>query len=531
MTVRGFRLAFDWSRSGTFAGTLEDASAYVSADTDIVVNVGRDTSQAASQIPAGTLDFKLEDWALNFAPDKSTSPIVGKVLPGTPAVFDVTVAGATTTLHSGDLDDFTYDPTGRNLSGTVMDAWGVPGAEQLSTPVYTGMRTGELIALVLDAIGWPAAARDLDSGATVVPYWWAEGKDAAGAIQELVDSEGPPAIAYVEAGIFVFRDRHHRLLRSRSQSSQATYTHVFPEGTGPGSDFKVLTGSFTYNHGLKSIVNSATFEVDVRAPRSLESVWSTDSTIIVPAGGSVVIEAQASDPFINAQVPVRTTTFAEDGTPDGDYVVTGSTGSVTVTLSRTSGQAVLITLTAPGTESTIERLSLRAVPIPVARTVKVGAEDAGSVASIGRKAWDRPLPWCNQYDAYAIAQRIVATYATARPVLTFSIDGAISAAYLAEFAARRISDRITVRNDVVGINGPYVIERIQRTVQQLGIRTQLTVTCEPPEPVQAVNAFTFDVAGKGFNDGAFAVDGIDDAASVFRFDTAGQGFDQGKFAS
>lgn len=529
MSVRGYRLAFDWSRSGTYAGPLEDVSGFVDPG-EITTNVGRDTSQAASELPAGTLSFRIVDPDLEFAPDQTGSPIAGRVVPGVPARLDLTVSAATTTLFDGALDDFTYNPTDRSLSGVLMDAWGTPGSEVLSTPVLSGQRTGQLIDYILDQIAW-TGGRDLDSGATVVPWWWAEGKGAADAIQELVDSEGPPAIAYVENGIFVFRDRHHRLLRSASQTAQATYTHIYPEGTGPAGDFKALTGTFRYNHGLKNIVNSATFEVDVRTPESLDRVWSSDSAIVIPAGTSTVISAQATEPFINAQVPVETTMVDDNSVPNGDYTLGAGSGAVTVALGRTSGQSVLITLTAGGTDVIVTTLSLRAVPLSVARTVKVSAEDPGSVATTGRRTWSRPLQWCNEYDAYAIAQRIVATYATARPVLTFTVDGAISAAYLEQFAERRISDRIAVRNDVIGVDGDFMIERLRRTVYALGQRSELEITCEPPEPVQATNAFTFNVAGKGFNDGKFAVDGIDDAGSLFRFDMAGQGFNDGRFGS
>jgi hypothetical protein len=127
--------------------------------------------------------------------------------------------------------------------------------------------------------------------------------------------------------------------------------------------------------------------------------------------------------------------------------------------------------------------------------------------------------------------RIVSTYATARPVMTFTIDGAISTAYLQEFAARKVSDRITVREDIVGVNADFIVERVQRDITSLGVSSRLTVTCESPQPVQAANAFTFDVAGKGFDQGQFVATGVDNPATMFRFDVAGHGFDQGVFAS
>jgi hypothetical protein len=516
MTVRGYRLGLDWSRAGTFANPYEDAS--VSADADITIAVGRDTSRAAADLPTGTLDFKIDDSARVYAPDRTASPLYGKVVPGVPGRLDLTVSGSTTNLFDGSLDKFTYNPGDWSLSGKLIDAWGLVANQTISTQVYQGYRTGDLINAILDEVGWPAGKRSIDPGATAVQYWWAEGKTAADAIQELADSEGPPAIAYVSQGVCVFEDRHHRMFNSRSTASQATYTHIYPEGTGPGGDFKMLRDSISYDHGRSNIVNSATFQIDVRAPGAVAAVWSTDSPFVVPAGTTTTIFAQSNDPFISAFTPDET-----------DYTLLG--GSITVTLDRDSGQSLTISVTAGGTDATVATLQVRAYPLTVARTVKVTAEDAGSVLSKGRKTWDQPLPWAGPYDAQAIANRIVSTYATARPVITFTIDGAINTTYLQEFAARTISDRITVREDIIGVSGDFIVERVQREITSLGISSRLTITCEPPQPTQAANALTFDVAGKGFNDGAFVADGIDNAATAFVFDVAGRGFNDGVFAS
>lgn len=529
MSVRGYRLAFDWSRGGTYTGPSEDVSGNLT-DDDLTIEIGRDTSQAAASLSATTMAFTLADPLKVFAPESSTSPIAGKVDVGVPATYDVTIAGATTTLYTGVLDDYDYDPDLLQLTGVITDAWGKPGAESLSTAVYQGKRTGELIGIILDEIGW-TGPRDIDAGATVVPYWWAEDKDAATAVQELVDAEGPPAIALVQAGTFVFHDRHHRITNTASLNSQGTYTHIFPEGTGPGGDFKILRGSMTYNHGRRNVVNSATFQIDIRQPTDLAYVWSTTTPISIPANTSVTLFVQADNPFINAQTPTSTPVFVlDDGTLAADYVMAG--GSITPSIDRTSGQSLVLTLTAGGTDALVQSLAIRAVPVTVARTVKVSVEDAGSVLSKGRLAWSRSLPWAGPYDAQAIAQRIVSVYAVRRPVLTFTVEGTLSTAYLQQFAARNVSDRITVRHDIVGLNRDFIVEKVIRTVKALGkIGTQLTLVCEATDPVGAVNPFTFDVAGKGFNDGQFQVDGIDNPSTVFRFDAAGQGFNQGRFAS
>lgn len=539
MSVRGWFFGFDWSRSGGYGGPLEDVSGYVT-DDDLTITVGRDTSQASSDIPAGTLGFTIVEKDLpggyDFAPTSTTSAIAGLVQPGVPATLNVTVASATTTLMTGTLDKLHYSPYPvATLSGTVMDAWGKPGGEKLSTAVYTGMRTGDLIGVVLDAIDW-TGGRDIDPGATVVPFWWEEGTDAATAVQKLIDSEGPPAIGYVYAGTFVFRDRHHRILDANSLTSQGTFTHRFPEGTGAAGDFKMARDSFSYDDGLSSIVNTATFTVDVRTVADPVAVWQTDSPISVAAGATVTYTVNASDPFVNAQTPVPVSGFDDSGNPiAGDYVLAyGSIGSISI--SRTSGQSLILTIVGGGTDALFTRMQVQANPVTVANSQTVSVVDAGSVASKGTLTWPGALPWVNVYDAYAIAQRIVSVYGVARPVMTFDIDGLLTNAagvsYMTQFVARQVSDRIAVRHDLIGFNGDCHIEKVERVVRSLGKNSSLLrLTVEPVYLTGAVNPFTFNVAGKGFNDGQFDADGISNPATVFRFDVAGHGFNQGLFAS
>ena len=539
MTVRGFGLRFDWSQSHGYGGPLEDVTSYLT-DDDLTVTTGRDTSQAASSLPAGTLGFqiteKTQPGAFQFAPEQNSGTLAGLIVPGVSATFDTTLAGATTTLFTGVLDDYTYEPDARTLTGTVRDAWGLPSAEKLSTMVYQGLRTGDLIHVVLNAIGWPLDKRSIDYGATVVPFWWEEGTDAATAIQKLVDSEGPPAIAYVEAGVFFFRDRHHRITLAASTTSQALFSSVYPPGSGPSTDFKILAGSFSYKHGRANLINTATFSVDRRTIGDLAPVWSAQSGVGVPAGQTVQITITATDPFVNAQTPIPATTFDDQGNPlTGDYVLAyGSVGSIS--LSRTAGQSLILTIVGGGVDAFFSFLQIRANPIPVGSTVQVTASDSGSVASKGTLTWPNQLPWAGEYDALAIARTVVSTYAVARPVLVFDIDATMTngsgVAYMTQFVSRAISDRITVRHDLVGLSEDFFIEKIELIVRGLGKRgTVLRITAEAVPPTGAANPFRFGVAGAGFDQGQFDADGITNASNAFRFDVAGHGFDQGVWVS
>lgn len=524
-------MAIDWSRNGIFTGPNENVTRQLTGT--ITISYGRNEPRATSEAGAGKMSFQLINILRTFSPENTASPIYGKVLPGTRAQYQVTdpATASIRTLFDGPLDDIDVDTTSaaKPFIATATDGWGSPGAEQLSTSVYSGQRTGYLINVILDAIGW-TGGRDVDPGVTVVDWWWEEGNDAATAINNLVNSEGPPAIAYVEAGTFVFRDRHHRLLRAASLTSQGTHTQIIPAGSGPGGDFKILKDSFVYNHGMKNIFNSVTLTVGQRQPTDVSVVWNTDEQINLAATETRVYIAQASDPFIGAIVPVPMAAGSAPDTVVGDYTLV--TGSVTITLSRTSGQTCFVTVTAGGGGAVVQGLALRAVPLPVARTVQIQQEDPGSVATFGRKKWDGAAPWANQYDADAIAQRIVSVYSSPRPTVTFTIAN-VNAAHLAEILNTRISDRITIRNDQLGLNSDFFVENLSHEIIKNGVIHKLTIGAQAVDPAQPTNVFTFNTSGKGFNDGLFGVAGLNNPTQMFILDTSTstQKFDQGLFSS
>jgi hypothetical protein len=280
----------------------------------------------------------------------------------------------------------------------------------------------------------------------------------------------------------------------------------------------ILRNSFSYDHGLRHIVNSVTFFVDERIPGDVEEIWSTETPFTLAAGQVLPVEVEVSQPFFNAVTP-------EVGI-DWDADV-----AITVTLSRTSGQSTTLIVTATGGAAVVSRLALRAVPVPVVRTVKVSEEDISSIGTHTRQTWPKDrLPWANVYDARAVAERIVAVYATNRPTVTLAIAN-LDDDYMTQILARRISDRITIINDSMGLNADFIVERITHTIRKLGGIHRLELGCQVADPVQPSNIFTFDVAGKGFNDGAFGIDGIDDPDTMFMFDVAGRGFNDGVFAS
>jgi hypothetical protein len=108
---------------------------------------------------------------------------------------------------------------------------------------------------------------------------------------------------------------------------------------------------------------------------------------------------------------------------------------------------------------------------------------------------------------------------------------AVNDTYLANLLARKIGDRVRLKNDDWGVDREFIIERLTHRITAHGAIHTVTFGCQSVDPGQPTNVFTFDTAGRGFNDGAFGVVGVDNYSTMFLFDTAGQGFNQGLFAS
>lgn len=498
--------------------------------SDISLTYGRDQERQLAPAAVGTGSFTLINADRTYSPENSDSPLFGDVDPARVMRAQVVWNGQTYPLFRGRIDDYNVkvDFSDRTVDLTFLDGLNDLSGTELSTAVYASQRTGSLINTVLDEAGW-TGGRDIDVGATLVRYWWADGTDALTAIQDLVKSEGPPAVAYVDpSGTFVFRDRHHRLLRQNSRTEQAWF-HAGALGdctaSGMPQGALSLARPFSYAHGWKDIVNSVSFSVSDRAPAAAVSqVWQDTSTYTLSLGQSLDLMVSSSDPFVNAVTPVLGT----------DVLFTGA-GTVGVLLSRTSGASAKLTLQAIGGSVTITSVQVRAQLLSVQQTYQVAMTDAGSISRHGERAYPNDAPWAGVQDAQAIANRVLLHYASRRPTVQIRIVSS-DPAHFAQVLSRTVSDRVRITNGEMGLDDDFFVERVTHTVQRLGKTGRppvhaVVLGCEKDVDT-AANPFTFDVRGAGFDQGVFDPLTADDAAQVFVFDDPVQGqFDLGEFGT
>lgn len=260
----------------------------------IELSYGRDTARSLSDIQPGEMSMVIDNESRDYSPDNPNSPLLGMVAPGRQMFIRATFNGRSHTLFNGYLDNYVLVPTKgeRSVEMGALDVLQKLNEANISTELYESVQTGRAMNLLLDAIGWPTEKRDIDHGATTIPWWWEEGTDAFGAMNKIVQSEGPPAIAFVDsAGNFVFRGRHHRIQRSQSRVAQS----LFMSGTNDRISF-VGTGSLYSNatSGTEFILNAP---IGVQAEDLLVAtvVTDQDSGINIPDGWTLVRTLSVND--------------------------------------------------------------------------------------------------------------------------------------------------------------------------------------------------------------------------------------------
>jgi hypothetical protein len=465
-------------------------------------------------VTGGEAGFSLNNLSRDYSPDNASSPLAGNVLPGRAVYIKATLSAVDYTLFRGALDDFQLQPAvdEQFITASCLDGLARFRGAEISTPLYRGIRTGEAIGRILDEIGW-TAGRDIDAGATYMPYWWLSDSDAFDAVMALVASEGQPSLATIGAdGSFIFRDRHHRLLRSASTAVQSTWRS---SGTEP-----VISAPTSYDHGWKEIINSVTFEVPIRQlSSSLQVAWSAPGRLTLASGETLVLNATGGTAVMDAQLPVA----------DVDYLA--QAGSVSFALPQTSGQALTLLVTAVGGAAVIDNLQVRARTVDTVTTVRVTIEDAASISAYGLRSGksEQTPEWASIYDALAVGEILVGRRSQRLSTVTASMVGAGHSTRLTQILTRNLSDRVHLTEAQTGLDADMFVEKIAHTISQGGLEHRTSFGMEKV-PTEVATPLTFGVAGRGFNDGKFQAMGVISGTALFRFDTASQGFDQGRFA-
>ena len=463
MATATYTVLVDWTGDGDLVDANEDVSGYVRASPGIHIVRGRDQIRALAPPMAGTAECELDNQSKLFSPENASGALYGYLLPGRKVQVKAVYSATTYYLFTGILDDLPQHPARaeRSVSLPSLGTLSRLAGKRISTALYASIRTDVALGYLLDAAGWPAADRVLDTGKTTLDWWWLQDEDAFDAAKTLLATEGPGAAIYEDGqGRIVFESRHYRLTTARSTASQATISDT---GAEP------LFSGFAYNPGLKDIINVCEITTKTRAAQVASVVWTLGQTITLAANEVRKYTVSASDPFTGAIAPVNVT----------DYTLNSGT-LASATLDRTSGESCTITLTAGASGAEVADLQLRAQSVTTQATVIVAntISAATSISNFGRQIYtDSVRAEIPLTVAQDLVNAVVGRYQDPRPTVTLAINNGADAR-MTQILSREISDRVTVVEAQTGANHAYWIERVEHSVDEAGLQHIATMGCE-----------------------------------------------------
>ncbi len=292
------------------------------------------------------------------------------------------------------------------------------------------------------------APRHFDTGKTTLSWWWLDAEDALTALETLKNSEGPGAALYEDAtGALVFKNRHARATEARSTSAQTTFDSV--NDTEP-----VLAHPFSFDRGLKDVVNICEVETVRREEGSLVEVWSLGENLTLAPGEIKRITGRSSDPFMDAAIP---------SVVGGDYTAVSGTIDQ-IWLARDSGTQVKINLTSTD-GATISGLRLRGKPVTVVNTSVASntLDTQTSIDDYGPRTYRIPTRKEIGFNvAVDFCNAVVGYYKAGRPVATITLDTNVADERMEAALEREVGDRVQIVVD--DIDEEMYVEHIRHEV-------------------------------------------------------------------
>lgn len=458
-TPATYGVAVNWNDDSDFTDTGEDVSARVIQNPPITIERGRDQIRALAPPAAGKMDARLDNRSKDYSSEYTSSPLYANLNPGHLVRVTAVTNSTTYNLSTAILDDLPQYPglgdktVGLPCLGTLSR---LRAADTVTTQLYTNITTDIALGYILDAVGWPAGERSLQTGITTLLYWWLDNADPFSAIVTLLNTEGPGATIYEDGrGYFVFENRHARVLTARSNTVQATFRD---SGTAP-----YYLEPFTLEANHKGVINRCSIPVNVRAAAASQVIWQLGQNLLLGGGTVVKLVVKhtvagavgvAGQIFQSAIAPVLTTDYT---------LISGTLASVAI--DRTAGLSLTLTITAGAGGATLTGLQLRATPVPaqsveVRETIDTGA----SVAKYKIRTYnDDVWPEIDLAMAQDFANAVVGAYMAPRATATVTIRGD-DPTHLEQCLTREIGDRIAVVNAQTGLSADCTIERIGHTI-------------------------------------------------------------------
>lgn len=487
--------------SGTyFVGWMEARSSLDDVSKDLLLSrtvplivSGRDSARDLAGVRSSEVTVGLKNNSHRYTPTNSGSDLYGLIENNRQIFITAEHKGTIYRLYTGYTDNYIINASIDDMSVTV------PCVDELTrlnedtevhTELFPSLRTGDAVRAVLRRANlfplppeWNSGGQELfipgiDSGATVL-RWWTYAGSALKGIDEIIASEGPPAIYGVcPEGHIVFRDRLHR----QRAEYNADPVAVFSMRKEPGKF--ALDSPSSINYGFEDVVNvvNATYSLNT-VDGKYSRVWRRNGDVSIGQDNhsSYRYTGTVSAGFYDAQDPIQGVfTYTENVGPDEtniingiepedyDYVLTG--GDVAVNVRTRSGSRVVIDvddISPTGEYSTVRDMSL------IARQVNQEAtpatyEDTRSIAEVGgERREDVDFSSATRADVESVSKYILGKRSGKRPMATAVLHNRDSE-YMAMLLQLQVGDVVKIEVDHWFMSTNFTVEAMEHELNESG---------------------------------------------------------------
>lgn len=359
---------------------------------------------------------------------------------------------------------------------TALDGLDDLAEVEVNTVMRTDTEAGELFEDILDAAGWSATKRDVDTGIDTLQLGWFHKTKALKGVRTLEKVDN--GFAFVSpVGYATFQNRHYR---------------VTGDGLVSQHDFEDTAVELIYEYSKRLVYN----EIIVRGRRYFvggvslfsgydmgtlddELVWSAHTgdagAPYVAQNTTLTLQAEFNSPLESYDALVKGTHWNANTSADK----TGTDVSANVSLSQTQfGQSIKLVFTnAGGAGAFLVVPDSPPTGAPAARTVLVYGilysqeimaiteENSDSQDDFGKRTMDVDVPFkSNPNDILAHTQYLLARHKDAVP-RAVSIRHSARTAWpddtlRIQCLVRQISDRITIKSTRLGFDRDFYINKV-----------------------------------------------------------------------
>ena len=448
-----YEICADWDNNGDFVDAFDNITADVKS-----VSYSRGKSNELGTAEVGSCIITLNNATGKYTPSNSLGDLYGKLLPKRPIRVRATYDGNTYNLFYGYIEEIIPHPhlSEQDCVITAVDGVDFLSRHDLSTALYKDAVSGTIHGYILNDAGWPVAMRTLDTGQLTVPYWYGGDVKARCAQEELDDSE--QGFSYIGGnGYFNFEDRYHRSTATH-QTSQATFNNTMV--------------NITYSLNPRNVYNIIKVTVTPWAIQSLTTLWTLEETPAISPGETLTWWGEASvsgdSVFVDAwTTPVITTDYTANSAVGGG----GDDESANISIVTTKfAKTIKLAITNNALHIVyITKLQARGTYYDAQTKVTRKKEDATSQTAYQKRTLEIDGKYMTSADlAQSYCDYAIGKFKDPRAELSMTINNQ-DLATLTQILSREISDRITVVNTKLGIDGDYFIDYMEHNISEGGL--------------------------------------------------------------